>query len=108
MLLFFKLLPLHTRGDKTNWQEMARAYNAEVVRTLQQPHDPQLRAQVTIKTDKQLRKFDRDLVKELCWREGMAFSNSLAGQWRSYAPLTHGLNLRAFADLPLCRCPKLQ
>ena len=70
--LFNKLLPDHTRGTKTNWDTMARAFNDEVIHSLQVPD-----SQLSPKTAKQLAHFDRTVAKRLCQNQAMSMMTAI-------------------------------
>ena len=76
--LFNQLLPQHTRGTKTNFDAMARAFNDEVVHSLNSP-SPTQGGGLTPKTSRQLQKFDRLVAKEICSRGSMDMLLSLQG-----------------------------
>ena len=80
MSLFNKLLPDHTRGTKTNFNNMSRAFNDEVVRQLRekQPAGGQGNL-LTIRTAQHLQNFDRIVATETCRRLSAGMLEAISG-----------------------------
>jgi hypothetical protein len=77
--LFNQLLPLHTRGSRTNWDSMARDFNAEVLTQLTQQQKPGSQGNTLApKTAPALAKFDRIMAQEFCLRDAAGMMEALA------------------------------
>lgn len=61
--LFNHLLPLHTKGSKTNWDSMARDFNTELAHSVS---SNSMGTGLAPKTGRQLAKFDRVVAQQVC------------------------------------------
>ena len=91
--LYSGLLPKHTRGCRTNFDTMARAYNNEVVHSLHQPQPVGEQGNhLCPKTARHLQSFDRTVAKELCRRGASGMMEALTRTAQQHSPsLTPGV-----------------